>query len=265
MYENVCIELKDLEVKHDFQSNLLTSKLDSETALKQEILQLKSRSESLLSHIKQSLNSSKGFEILENTVTNLSLAFISKNEKELSQKQIQLLRDLFDHSQIKAINSMKEKLIGLETDNHLATTVIKRQTDIGKQVIKLAKKYAYAIKDWVEWYNLIKVPIQKLIVQSDQLECFNDHAAKILQEFKDEIYNNIFQISEFSIQINNDLLEVTRHSRYNALEGYSDLCVSQISKSINSDELSSERKDYLSKSSSNRNVFNLNIRNWLTI
>lgn len=211
MYESSLEELTSFKSKYNLISKELSSKIENESAIKSKLKELQNSKNNLKDYIKNTLDSSHGFELLEDTVSSLSLALINKNDKDLSHKQKQLIRDLFEDSHIKVINGFKEKISCLENEKSQAYEISKKQTEISKNMIKLARKYAIAIKEWVDIYNYMEVPIE-ILEDSDTIEYFNKHAFNILRDFNDEINNNILQISEFSVELNNDLIEVGRFS-----------------------------------------------------
>ena len=202
-------EIDNLKSKYDLISKELTSKIENENIVNTKLAELENKKNSLMEHIKTTLDSSHGFELLEDTLANLSLALINKNDKDLSYKQKQLIRDLFEDKNIKVINGFKEKISILEAEKLQALEISKKQTEGSKNMLKLAKKYAFALKEWVDIYNYMDVPITKLD-ESDTIEYFNKHASNILRDFNDEINYNIHQISEYSVEINNDLMEVDK-------------------------------------------------------
>ena len=257
MYETICTELKDLEVKHEFQSKLLNTKSDNEESLKQEVSQLQGRNENLINHLKHGLDSSKGFELLEGTISNLLLVLINKNECDLSQKQKQLIKDLFSSSQIKVINTFKEKITGLENEKKNSIIMWRKQTDISKRLIILSKRYISAIKDCIKWYTTINVPISKLFL-NDQVDYLNNHSTKILNEFSKDIQQDIFQLSEFSVEVSNDLLDLIRQSNELGLEKYEELALNSANE-VNFNISSTERKTLETKLSKNITVSNIDI------
>lgn len=210
-YEASSEELASLKSKYSLMSKELSAKIENESVIKNELAELKSKKNNLKDYIKNSLDSSRGFEFLEDTVSSLSLALINKNDKDLSYKQKQLIRDLFEDSHIKVINKFKEKISSLESEKHQAYEISKKQTEVSKNMIKLARKYAIAIKEWVDIYSYIEVPIT-ILDDGDTIEYFNKHAFNILRDFNDDINSNILQISEYSVELNNDLIEVGRFS-----------------------------------------------------
>lgn len=143
----LCKELDSLKAKNKVLNEEIIQKIENECILNCRIDELQSKKQNLMAHIKNTLDTAKGFEFLENTVASLSLTLINKDDKDLTPKQKQMVKDLFEESQIKVINNYKERARLLESDNLKAYEIAKKQTEDNAVLLKIARKYALAVKE----------------------------------------------------------------------------------------------------------------------
>lgn len=146
-YERADEDLQALKSKCNEEHKELMSKYKIEGELTSEVAILKKKNIDLMSHIKNTLESQDGYEYLQNTVSDLSLALIDKNERDLTHRQIQLIKDLFDEAQIKSIASFKNKITDLETEKQKFVEQCKKMIDKHKEIMNPFKQYAIAIKE----------------------------------------------------------------------------------------------------------------------
>lgn len=145
--ERIEHEFEEFKSKYENEHQQLLEKIKEEAALTTKVAQLEEKNRDLQLHIKNVIDSKEGFEFLQNTVSELSLALISKNDKDMSVKQIHLIKDLFPDSQLEAINSMKKKVGLLESDKQSLLKVSKTMIDQNSDILKALKKYELAVKE----------------------------------------------------------------------------------------------------------------------
>eukprot|EP00345_Euplotes_harpa_P002588 CAMPEP_0168326492 /NCGR_PEP_ID=MMETSP0213-20121227/5324_1 /TAXON_ID=151035 /ORGANISM="Euplotes harpa, Strain FSP1.4" /LENGTH=534 /DNA_ID=CAMNT_0008329195 /DNA_START=2490 /DNA_END=4094 /DNA_ORIENTATION=- len=232
-YDRVSREHERLKEKYEIQYKELLDKLDSEDSLKSKVEELNSKKENLISHIKNSFDSYKGFEFLEDTFAGLSLALINKNDKDLSYKQKQLLRDIFEDNHIKVINNFKEKISVLEQEAAKSCQISKAQIDANSQLSRIAKRYVLAVKECVDLYSYYGLDASSF-GDKELTAYISKHASRFISEFEGEIGRTLLQVNELSNGIDNEMKNVESRFSELHLEKYEELCVTPINKSSQS-------------------------------
>lgn len=220
MHETYKSELDTLKIKFDDQHKDLISKIEQESTLTQRIEDLQNKNIQLNSHIETVLNKKEGFEILQHTVADLSLALISKNDnKELTLRQKNLIRDLFGDSLLKAITTVNDKYKNLESESNKVTAAAKSQANRNKMLCKIAKRYMLAVKDCTNLYRFID--LDNLIFSNEaQQNYFIKHVNEVLEKYESEVKQLLPQIDDYSIEIQDDLVEIQRQNDSEDLEKY---------------------------------------------
>jgi len=109
-FEETETELRSLQDLFENQKSELKDKIKEESENKNLISALQKSNTELNAIIENVIHNKEGYEKLSNTVSDLSLALIGKNEGDLSIRQIQLIKNLFGESLIKAVNSYKQQM-----------------------------------------------------------------------------------------------------------------------------------------------------------
>ena len=129
MYDTKSYEFEILKLKYEDQNKDLIKKIENELAMISKIEELNNKNKDLNNYINNLLTTKEGFDSIHNTVSDLSLALISKNDKELTLKQRNIIKDLFSNSQIKAIDALRQKWLTLEIENSKAYELAKNQIE----------------------------------------------------------------------------------------------------------------------------------------
>lgn len=231
--DRITNELKTLQSKYDNQQKELIDKLKIEGSLNSQISELQSKNEELNTQIKQILEAKEGFEYLQNTVSDLSLALINKNEKDLSYKQIQLIKNLFGDAQISTINTYKEKIHTLEQEKSKTQEIAKKLLDQNREVIKPLRKYAIAAKECVDLYLFLDAANSDFS-DSDTRGYMNKHATDFITEYEDSVNDTLSQISDNIKVVQSCIAELNRQSDHLEIAQYDLMLESPMSKKSSS-------------------------------
>jgi hypothetical protein len=109
-----------LKAKVDKQNSDIIEKVKEQGNLKLQVSKLQKRNVELEGVIKKITQMKDGYEVLDDTVADLSLALIGKNEKAISRDQIQLIQNLFPQALLKAVEGFKERMKVLESERDKA-------------------------------------------------------------------------------------------------------------------------------------------------
>lgn len=227
--DRVTDELKTLQVKFDNQQKELLDKLKIEGSLNTQISELQMKNEELSTQIKQTIEAKEGFEYLQNTVSDLSLALINKNEKDLSYKQIQLIKNLFGDAQISAINTYKEKIDTLELEKSKAHEISKKLVDQNREIMKPFRKYAIAVKECVDLYLFLDAANSDFS-DSDTKAYMNKHATDFITEYEDNVNEMLPKLNDNIKLVQSCIAELNRQSDHLEIAQYDLMLESPMSK-----------------------------------
>ena len=213
-------ELKLVEGKYENQKKELLDKIENESKLNNQVFELTQKYKELDSHTKFVLENKDGYEALGNTVSDLSLALIGKNEKDLSHKQIQLIKNLFSDSQIKAVNSYKQRVAVIEEEKSQIIRKWKSLTEQNKQIIKPFKTYTLAVKEWIDIYNFLDVG-NSTFSDPESLSHLNKHALSFLSQYEDHVNETLPMLNTFVNNLKENMEEISRYSDPLELMNYS--------------------------------------------
>ena len=188
-HESSLEELQVLNNKLEAHKKELHQKMASEGELIHRVTSLENKNEELMAHIHNTINSKEGMEFLHNTVSDLSLSLINKNEKDLSYKQIQLIKVLFEESQIEAVNNFKTQITELEAERAHSCAITKKWVNFSKEVFQPLSRYANGVKECVDLYNFLDLSNTELITQKSR-DYFKKHVVGFLAQ-----YNSISQFA----------------------------------------------------------------------
>ena len=220
MYETKSHEFETLRLKYEDQNKDLIQKIEKESAMISKIEDLNNKNKDLNSYINNLLTTKEGFDSIHNTVADLSLALISKNDKELTLKQRNMIKDLFSNSQIKAIDTLKQKCSTLEAENSKIYGIAKNQVDFNfRKLLKMTKHYAVGIKECVNMYKFIDSQSTIFINDSDQAY-FEKHVSNILNNYESDVKHLLPQIDNFMNEVDDEMIDLQRRSDQFDVEKY---------------------------------------------
>lgn len=210
-YHSATTELTDLRNKYSLQQKELLEKINNEGTLISKLTNLEKRNEDLSNHVKTVLSTKEGFEGLQNTVSDLSLALIDRNEKDLSAKQIRLIKDLFSEAQIKVITEFRERVKQLEMETldnyeHRRNLITKQ-----KEIMLVLKKYAIAVKECIDVYTYLDAANSDFS-ENDTIAHINNHASEFLYKYEDDVNEVLTTLGSYADDLKRESKLLNEHS-----------------------------------------------------
>ncbi|CAI2363028.1 unnamed protein product [Moneuplotes crassus] len=216
-YEECETELKAANLKYEQQTRELLQKIEQEGELRSRVSLLEKRNTDLEMIIQKISQSKDGYEDLGNTVSDLSLALIGKNKKDLSSSQIQLIKNLFSDAQIKAVDGFKDRINTLEEEKEKIVNQSKFITSQNQSMLKPLRRYSIAIKECVELYKVLDFQ-NNIIPDSEGLKDLKNHAIGFIAEYEDNVNEVLPTLNAYTSNLKESIEEIGKYS--NALEPY---------------------------------------------
>jgi hypothetical protein len=206
-------EIMELRTKLEEKEMEGFDKMELESRLVQEVAELKEKNKEMNQLVKHTLSSKEGLEFLFDTVSDLSLALISKNEKDLSHKQIHLIKNLFEESQINAVNNFKKQIEILEKDKAEICIAAKQLAHKNKEILKPLRKYSIAVKEWIDIYTFLDA--SNCDFTDDQNWSYmNKHASEFISEYEEGINEFLPKISDITNSVKKIVESINQHVDY---------------------------------------------------
>lgn len=203
-------EVGEMKAKLEDMQREGFDRMEVEGRLEKEIGELRWRNMEMEQLVKSTLASKEGLEYLSDTVSDLSLALISKNEKDLSHKQIQLIKNLFGESQISAVNSFKKQIETLEREKIEVCNAAKQLAQKHKQILQPLKKYSIAVKEWIDLYSFLDASNNDF-KDNQSWNYLNKHASEFISEYEEGINEFLPKIGEITSSVKKIVESISQH------------------------------------------------------